>query len=160
MKKLLFIICLISGVAGAADLIKVQYGASFKDQKMFNTESKTINIGYYNRLREVVSYSVQVGYMGDTVSNLNAFYTCGQLGGSLNPSKSFYVETYVGPCVLSETRDRLGGFLQFSTHIGIGWRDPETGNEMGILWKHFSNAGLKKPNKGRDFPLFSMGFSY
>ena len=77
---------------------------------------------------------------------------------SHDPGHWAFVENYFGPCYLTKTADKLTGHFQFSTHIGFGWRDPKTRNELGLNWKHFSNAGIKKPNIGRDLIMLSMGF--
>jgi hypothetical protein len=150
---------LISTTAWAGDsAIKVQYGIAFDAERTLDSRRKSINIGVYKHLRNPVSYSINGGYLGDNDVDLNTGYVCGQFGAALNPLKFMFVENYFGPCYFQRTDGKLSGNLQFALNIGAGWRDPDTKSEIGINWKHFSNAGLKQPNVGIDLLMFSIAW--
>lgn len=155
--KFIIALLLLTSTAFASDsIIKIQYGVGFEENKIIDTHHKSINLGYYSNLRSHVSWNVHAGYLGD--KNLDTYYGCAQFGASLNPFSWLFVENYFGPCYLHAWSDRLSGHLQFATHIGMGWRDPETRAELGLNWKHLSNAGISRPNIGRDLLMFSLGF--
>jgi len=156
MKALL--LALLLGSTANADLIKIQYGVgiSEKETQAFDTRHKSLNLGLYKQVAKSLSYNINIGYLGDR--DVSTGYICGQFGTSVNPISGIFVENYFGPCAFSSRGTRLSGWLQFATNLGIGFRDPESGSEIGINWKHFSNAGISKPNKGRDLVLLSLGF--
>ena len=139
--------------------IKVQYGVGFHEDKLLDDSVRSINVGYYTQLTNPISYNINGGYFGDKATDLNAGYVCAQFGAALHPFDWMFVENYFGPCYFSKTDDvSLSGHVQFATNIGAGWRDPGTGSEIGLNWKHFSNAGLSKPNIGRDLLMLSVAF--
>lgn len=146
--------------AGNVDsIIKIQYGIAMTP-KLFNSSVKSVNIGYYSNLRKALSWNVNGGYFGDNNDDVNAGYACAQFGAALHPFSWAFVENYFGPCYFHGLEDskKLSGNLQFATNIGAGWRDPETGSEIGLNFKHFSNAGIKKPNLGVDLFMLSLAF--
>lgn len=138
--------------------IKIQYGVALNEDTVFDDSLRSINVGHYWKLNNALSWAVTGGYYGDKTVDLNTGYACGQFGASLKPFKWMFVENYFGPCYFHEARGRISGHLQFATNIGAGWRDPSTGSEIGLNWKHFSNAGLSKPNIGADLLMLSLAF--
>ncbi len=165
--KLIFSILLVFSVFGCGAIaqadevkstIKVQYGVGFSPDKLLDSSRKSINVGYYAALRGPVSWNVNGGYLGDDEVDLDAVYACAQFGAALHPFDWMFVENYFGPCYFDKAKGRLSGHLQFATNIGAGWRDPDTGSEIGLNWKHFSNAGISKPNVGIDLIMLSVGF--
>lgn len=162
MRQLILICALLfAGFAHAevgSKTVKFQYGVGFNEDTVLDDEIRSINLGHYWGLNNALSWAVTGGYYGDKLVDLNAGYACGQFGASLNPFEWMFVENYFGPCYFSEAKGRISGHLQFATNIGAGWRDPKTGSEIGLNWKHFSNAGLSKPNMGADLLMLSLAF--
>ena len=68
-----------------------------------------------------------------------------------------YGYAFFGPALISATDTQLSTNFQFATDIGFGVRDRET--FMSVGYGHISNAGIKLPNKGRDYLLFLVGVS-
>lgn len=63
-----------------------------------------------------------------------------------------FCSVFFGPAYISQPDDkRLSGHLQFHLDPGCGVRSAGGYSIMG-RWTHFSNAGLKQPNGGRDMP--------
>lgn len=68
-----------------------------------------------------------------------------------------YLTYKIGPSIISNTDALLGSNIQIAHEFGIGLRDIR-GVRTGIVFKHFSNAGLVKPNLGRDFAGLRIEF--
>lgn len=65
-------------------------------------------------------------------------------------SDHFYMSYKLGPAIITNTDALLGSNAQLSHEFGFGMRDLRD-VRVGLVLKHYSNAGLVKPNKGRDF---------
>ena len=65
------------------------------------------------------------------------------------PATGAFCHMAVGPSWISNPDSELSSHLQFDTEFGFGLQSDKA--EIGLIWKHFSNAGLKLPNQGRDF---------
>lgn len=88
----------------------------------------------------------------------SSFVGKAQIGVNPGPQTGVYGKVFVGVAALSTTDCLLGGHGQFAEDFGIGVRDFYTNVEL--TYSHFSSAGLSKPNKGRDFVLFSAGVRF
>lgn len=64
---------------------------------------------------------------------------------------------YVGPALISTPDRYLGSNFQIAQEVCLGLMD-ERGVWVGVAYKHFSNAGLVLPNKGRDFVVMKVKF--
>lgn len=147
-----------ANIAQADSTIKIQYGLGFHPETYLSDKIRSVNIGHYSRLEKSVSYALTAGYLGDKTFELETGYACAQFGTQIRALSFLYVDNYFGPCYFHEAHGAISGHLQFATNIGFGWRDKSTGSEIGINWKHFSNAGLSKPNLGLDLIMLSLGF--
>lgn len=61
-----------------------------------------------------------------------------------------YITYKAGPAIITHTDVLLGSNIQIAHELGIGIRDSRD-VRIGLVLKHFSNAGIVKPNQGRDF---------
>ena len=152
-------IILFCSMSGAESLIKVQYGLGLGKGSSIDSGHKSINVGLYRDLEKVLSWNVHGGFLSDSNDKMSALYLFSQFGTTINPNEGIFINTYVGPGIITSTGSKLSGLLQFSINVGFGFKDPLTKNEIGINWKHISNAGLSRPNRGRDLILLSVGFS-
>ncbi len=57
---------------------------------------------------------------------------------------------WTGPTLLTATDSQLGGLFQFNETIFFGIKDRDY-ESIGIVYNHFSSAGIENPNIGRDF---------
>ena len=158
MKRILFAaILLFSTMVMADSTLKIQYGVGIDPVKVFNDRLRSINIGYYGNLEKSTSWAITGGWLAESSNALNTGYGCAQFGVELRPLSFMYVDNYFGPCYFHEAHGFISGKLQFATNLGIGWRD-KTGSQIGLNWKHFSNAGIKRPNIGLDLVMFNLSF--
>lgn len=81
----------------------------------------------------------------------------GQIGIKPGSEEGLFGAAFLGLGGISQTDSQLGGHFQFVENIGVGIRDGA--GFVSIDYRHFSSAGLSKPNKGRDFLVFSIGVS-
>lgn len=78
-----------------------------------------------------------------------------QRGGS-----PWYLQGGIGVAYLDETRIAgriLSSHWQFEDQLGFGWQRGR--HDLGLVYRHYSNAGFSKPNHGIDLVLFSYALS-
>ncbi len=139
-------------------IIKIQYGLGIGDVgggEVLSGSEKNLNIGCYSKLNKVLGWGTHVGII--SVEDVTAGYAFVQFGSVLHPFDWMYVDHYFGPGYVMKGNSKISEGLNFSMHMGIGWRDPVKGTTIGMNWKHISNAGMRKPNKGMDFILIQVG---
>lgn len=66
----------------------------------------------------------------------------------------FQARIMAGMGAVTKSGPRITSGLQFTEEISLKYKN------FGLSYKHISNAGLKKPNLGRDYLLFSLGFEF
>ncbi|QBG48844.1 acyloxyacyl hydrolase [Verrucomicrobia bacterium S94] len=71
-----------------------------------------------------------------------------------------YVMAAAGPTYLTESylgNMELGGYFAFNDFVGVGVRFGEEEKWNATLgWRHISNAGLFRPNRGFDVPVYFL----
>lgn len=110
-----------------------------------------------------LSYTAGIGYWNDTTgyvdrkqkniyasSAARSSWFVEMLYGAEPHSKTFYGTYKLGPAIISHPDALLGSNIQIAHELGFGIKDAR-GVRVGIVLKHFSNAGIVKPNLGRDF---------
>ena len=65
-------------------------------------------------------------------------------------AEHFYLTYKLGPSIITHTDALLGSNVQMAHELGFGMYDKRN-VRVGLVLKHFSNAGLVRPNLGRDF---------
>lgn len=137
--------------------LKAQYGLGFGDKDdVLDGSEKSLNVGYYNKLNSILGWDVHVGLV--SAEGIDSGYVFAQFGSELHPFDWMYVDHYFGPGYVHKGNSKISAGLNFSMHMGAGWRDPDEGTTVGLNWKHISNAGLRQPNKGMDFVLVQVGY--
>lgn len=75
----------------------------------------------------------------------------------------WYGEAGVGAHLLSAVYDNAGRQLstafEFGDHVGVGYVT-RAGVEVGLLFQHFSNGGIKHPNNGVNFGVVRMSYAF
>ncbi len=85
-------------------------------------------------------------------------FTQVQVGLSTRPKEGgLYAGIYFGPGFISNPDSMLGGHFQFVEQVNVGLSDLR-GVRVGFFVKHFSNAGIEQPNKGRNFVGLQAAF--
>ena len=87
----------------------------------------------------------------------HSVYTHYQLGLETRNREGFYTGFFIGPSYISNPDTLLSSHLQFSQSVEVGWGDTR-GVRIALIVKHLSNAGLKTPNKGRNFVGLQVRF--
>lgn len=72
-------------------------------------------------------------------------------------SDHFYITYKLGPAIITDSDALLGSNIQCGHEVGIGMRDVRD-VRVGLVLKHFSNAGIVGPNIGRNFLGFRIEF--
>ena len=148
MKKLLLFTLLLSTPSFAA--LNFEYGETVNGANDSPDGAKYIDVSNH------VS-----GHLFDHAYGVGGWWDRSRLAGVKNSGfvyyalgleprfKNFYFSYFVGPSLISSTDSRLGSNFQFTHDLGIGLKDSR-GVRVGLCYRHFSNAGLKEPNAGRD----------
>ena len=81
---------------------------------------------------------------------------------SFQAKRGTFIEGAIGVHYLNGLYERGNSHfstrLQFAPHVGMGYRF--TGGEVLLRLQHLSNAGIKQPNPGVEFILFSVGRAF
>jgi len=75
----------------------------------------------------------------------------------------WYAEAGIGANLFSELYNNDGHQLstafQFGDHLGIGYVTPNKW-ELGLKFRHYSNASIKRPNSGANFVAVSARYDF
>lgn len=153
----LTILFFITSRSALADDYSVKFGPGIEGQtltgasKMFGIREESYQVrGIYT--------AVELGGWSEaTEGRKPAAYTKLQAGAKPGPETGLYGYAFFGPSLISATDTQLSTNFEFATDIGFGIRDRFTSMSFG--YAHISNAGIRLPNKGRDYLMFSVGIS-
>lgn len=138
-----------------ADDYSFRMGPGIVDGKQTGTV-KTFSFRQETPLVYSLQTALEGGFWNDTeASRHSSAFALGQVGVKPGSETGLYGSAFIGVAALSHTDSLLGGHVQFVENIGLGVRDEMT--FTSVDYRHFSSAGLSKPNKGRDFFVFSVG---
>ena len=88
-----------------------------------------------------------------------ALFGAYSIGISVLTSGGIYAKVFTGPALLSGTDSRLSSLLEFNNDLELGLRDL-SGVELGLVYKHMSNAGLWEPNPGRNWLMLKVSIPF
>ena len=137
----------------------VKFGPSIQDStpegsaKIFGVRREAYQFYGVYLAQEVGGY-VDNGGRGRKGAAFGSF----QVGVAPGPDVGLYGKAFLGPCLISTRDSQLGGFGQFCSNMGVGFRDRTS--FLGVNYMHISSAGLAYPNRGRDFMAFEMGLRF
>jgi hypothetical protein len=113
---------------------------------------KTIEFGYqqsYEKIDTRVSlggWTDKTNYQGAK----NSLYVQYLVGVETRRTEGIFVAYFIGPAYISNPDSLLGTHLQFSQQLHFGIRDKRRVG-ISVFAGHFSNAGISRVNKGRNF---------
>jgi len=156
---LITLLCILGAHHVFAADISIRGGAAIENQQVTGG-SKIFGLRYADDLLGGLRFAGEVGGYVDNLGNgrKGAALAKFQLGVSPGPVVGLYGSAFSGVCAISTSDTQLGSLYQFCTDFGIGVRDNKT--FLGVTYSHISNAGLKLPNKGRDFLVLEMGVRF
>lgn len=155
---LITILCVFGARFSLAADYSVRFGPSIQDGST-NGSSKAMGVRAESHEVRGIYNAVELGGYVDNggEGRKGAAVAKAQLGVKPGQTSGVYGFAFTGPCLITATDSVLSTNFQFATDVGVGIRDSETFVSVG--YSHISNAGIKLPNRGRDFILFSLGVS-
>jgi len=154
----ILIIFLMASKSNAYEL-GIKYGLGFGvPEQQEPSEVKFVSVEIQNSLGSLLKHKLAAGGWFDpkpVLKRSGASFGAYSIGIKVEPG-IFYAENFFGVSLISQTDSMLSTNFEFTEEIGIGIQDA-LGRFLGFQWKHFSNAGIQLPNKGRDFMLVSTG---
>lgn len=156
---LITVLCVLGARKALSDTFSIRGGADVSGGSP-NGDSKIFGFRYETPLISGLNLGTEVGGYVDNTGNGRKGAALGklQLGITPGPPVGIYGMAYTGPCGISSVDVLLGSNFQFCTDFGAGIRDTET--FIGVTYSHISNAGIKLPNRGRDYLVMGMGFQF
>jgi hypothetical protein len=125
-----------------ADGIWLGFGPSWDQGK---TNQKILKLAYEKTWKELSVIS-ECGVWSDDIwvklCDMN-------VGVRVETTNGVFARLGVGPSYLSHTDDRISTNFEFNLQGAIGIQQDHWG--AGVKGDHYSNAGMKQPNDGRDF---------
>lgn len=134
-----------------------QYGLGNGGRVKPDGNHKILALGFSGPIFEQLRFNLIGGGYFDHRRHLSTGFTFSQIGIRINPLDWFYFENYFGPGYISQTDPFLSTNFQFSTDIGFGFQEDHV--SFGFKLKHISNAGIKKPNAGRNYLLIKVRYA-
>lgn len=166
MEKLFLIFVVIIGLnADAAANMFASWGVEFDHP---GTEDKGAvkfvefgRSGEYGKLAYTLGVGGWIDHTGYKNKVKDVTYTAHSsefveaLFGVEPKSDHFYVSYKFGTAFITDSDALLGSNIQCGHEVGLGMRDLRD-IRVGLILKHFSNAGIVRPNVGRDFLGFRI----
>jgi len=117
-----------------------------------NTEKSAIySIGYEETFVDHFLYKIDAGAWTDNQPERNgAPYGSVGLGPRLGSLKGFNLQIVGSVAIAGYTDSLLGSNFQFTEELTLGY------GPVGFGYKHFSNAGIIRPNIGRDYVYLNL----
>jgi hypothetical protein len=131
-----------------------KYGLGIAPDSHSPVEVKLFSAGYQDTyLHDIMLYQLEAGVFADSHGDgrRSSGFTAASTGIRVDPG-TVYAEMLWGVALITSPDSMLSTAYEFTNDTVIGIRDSK-GRAFGIGYKHFSNAGIQLPNKGRDFVL-------
>jgi hypothetical protein len=159
MKRLVALLLIFAiNVCEAQELIYANWGVGYNDVKgSIDDKIKYAEVGEHIQYR-ILDTKLGVGGWSDVNSGYrDAVFANYLVGVETRMKQGLYFSYMLGPAVISETDPKLGSNIQCSHEFEIGYRDTR-GEKVKIDIRHFSNAGVVRPNEGRNFIGLGLEF--
>jgi hypothetical protein len=107
-------------------------------------------LSYLDTMNKTFLYKVEGGVFTDSNrGSKSAGYINPSIGLEVRPGW-FYAQTFLGVALISATDNKLSTNYEFTHDLSLGIKD-DSGKGFGVGVMHMSNAGIKKPNIGRNW---------
>lgn len=158
MKNLIFLLLFLCNIANADSFARYGVGVFNSAQNSF-AETKTLSFGILDRFLPKSNkfgffvYQFEGGFWIDSSggegrkSSLFGSSTAGMRIDGL----PFTLSSLHGIGLVSHPDSMLGSVPQFFHDVCLGLLDDFNNANIGMCYKHISNAGIWQPNVGRDF---------
>lgn len=132
---------------------------TFNSAKASRVETKFLNLGYREPLGHGFSWQGEAGGWTDSAGNGRTGSGYGAFQGNFIAGDSVFARLSAGPSLVTAPDSYLSGHFQFTEDLFLGLQGSNK-NVVGVKYKHFSNAGLRQPNLGRDFMGIEASVSF
>jgi len=150
-KYIVFICLIIYSTPIRADNALVDFGVGVGN----SSGSRILSVGVQEDLLTVFKVRwITGGWLDRSNDRSSSGYVFGQMGAEID-SGSVLTSVFIGPGLITEKDDLLGGNIEFLSSLNIGLQDKNR-NYLGVGYRHVSNAGLYEPNIGRDFVVLEF----
>ncbi|HXF65972.1 MAG TPA: acyloxyacyl hydrolase [Burkholderiales bacterium] len=157
-------VSLMAGSASKGDDANIwQVGLQWNWQKKWFTEGDWFVGGYWDATLGVLKGDSPAGGNNELANiGITPVFRLQQKSPS---AVAPFFEAGLGLHFFSEKRihaaKTFGSTYEFGSHVGIGVRfGPKHRFELGYRFRHFSNAGIKKPNPGINFNEFRLQYHF
>jgi len=151
-RRLIAVLCMFTPASAHADAVFFRYGLGFNAPgQQGRGEIKFFSLGIEQEGKAPLIRQAELGVIADQKDYLgrrSGLFMGATIGPQmqLGPVRTRYLW---GVAYISQTDALLSSNMQFTHDLSLGLNDLKSGISLG--YKHISNAGLKLPNRGRDF---------
>lgn len=133
-----------------ADEVSLRYGIGAIEKQ---AHTRYFSAVYRDNVFDIPIFikQTEIGYIKDS-QDINAWSLFRSYG--IQFKADWYFRAVAGMGLISKKGNRLGGNFQFTEEIELGYK------QVGLGYKHISNAGIQKPNLGRDFLQLSINIPF
>jgi len=158
MNKLIILLSFLSPLLGNATW-QARYGLGILSARPSITDVKVFSLAKEFELNPNLCARLEAGHWWDKDPQArNSFWSSAGIGLVVRPLGFIDVRVYTSLAGVQHTDAFLSSHLQFQNDISLSFRDSGAG--IGLAFTHLSNAGLKKPNRGRNFMTMNLMYGF
>jgi len=145
--KILILLALLCSLPVQADNLMIRSGTGISNTRT----SRIFALTFEKSLRDNWHYRAGGGFWIDNRPNKNStYYGEFLIGKQAGDFDGFHLALDVGFLWMTATDDLLGSHYQLTEELTIGYKS------IDFTYKHISNAGIIRPNIGRDYILLNL----
>jgi len=141
---------LFSTLASADEATTLRMGGDFTHYK---NKSAIYSVGFEDFDRDNFGTKLEVGaYTDSDPGHVGAPFGSVLLGKRFGSYEGLNATGFMGCAIIGSTDQVLGSLFEFTEEAIVGYKN------VGLGYKHVSNAGLASPNHGRDYVSLTVAF--